>query len=162
MSKELPQKVALTAFATLCEGSAGIQSAPLRSKPAHATVAVYNDGSRDVGCGYLNKETGNCMGNTTKDVLCIQLFPGTQDTKNITPGLESQTEAKEYTGRQYSTHATTVDGRRVGLWRGEDNKTHAEFLPDNHRGTFRRELVDPIGPNSPYWNELHPQDDSNN
>jgi hypothetical protein len=77
------RKHVTAAFPMLCEGAGQINK--LKGKAAHASITVYSDGSRDVGCGYFNRKDNTCLATTFGDAKCIQLFPGKQENVIFIP-----------------------------------------------------------------------------
>jgi hypothetical protein len=70
----------LKAFASLtfrCEGVSAILVAPLLEKGrAGVSVTVYEDGLRELGCSYLNKDTHECMADEEGATRrCVHLYP---------------------------------------------------------------------------------------
>lgn len=63
-----------------CEGIAKDKVAPLHDRPAHPDITIYKDGSREVGCPYLDPDSGNCQAallssGLDDELKCIRLFP---------------------------------------------------------------------------------------
>lgn len=91
MAKEIS---AISAFTIPCEGASNNNKiAPLKNNPANPSITVFSNGTRDVGCPYLDPLKGKCLAAT--DILsCIQLFPRRGDksearTFGLTPGQRS-------------------------------------------------------------------------
>lgn len=80
----------ISAFPMQCEGAKG---APLREVPANISVTIFNDGIREVGCGYLNRENSMCE--AAPDNLCIQLFPSRRVELKTTSIEEATTLAAD-------------------------------------------------------------------
>ena len=68
-------KEAISSFGVPCEGVSKIRMTPLVDKPAHPTITVYTDGSREVGCPYLDGQI--CRADPVVEYLspCVQLSP---------------------------------------------------------------------------------------
>ncbi len=67
------EREVISAFPIHCEGVSRTERAPLRPSPTEASVTVFKDGSREVGCPYLI--SNKCMAGSEPLLRCIQLFP---------------------------------------------------------------------------------------
>lgn len=69
------------AYPIRCVGVSKEELAPLKDRPAEASVTIYADGSRDVGCPFLGIKDGMCQSGAKPDketrTSCIHLFPAT-------------------------------------------------------------------------------------
>jgi hypothetical protein len=77
MSSENRKRKAIGSCTLRCEGVSTTEIAPLLERGrAGVSLTVYEDGLREVGCAYLNKESHACMaegeGATRR---CVHLYP---------------------------------------------------------------------------------------
>lgn len=129
------------AFPTLCEGAS--VSPQLIKKPAHATITVLSNGSREVGCAYLNRTDGTC--NASVNEKCVQLFPGKQMDVLILPKKASTIAQETLSNIQTGENSVIkppplgVRGRR----RISDSDTHEQKA---------------VGPEEPKSGRTYPDD----
>ncbi len=126
------EKHTTAAFPTLCEGVGRDGNVPLRYKPAHATVTVYSDGSRDVGCGFLNRTDGSCKAAMdATNTACIQLFPGEQARLILPQRFSFPKTIAEGTTYQATVRSEPLDGPPPGkilIKPSEENRKRGEPL----------------------------------
>jgi len=77
MSSEKRTRKVIASFTFRCEGVSTTEIAPLlKLGRAGVSMTVYEDGLRELGCAYLNKENHACMaedeGATRR---CVHLYP---------------------------------------------------------------------------------------
>lgn len=90
----MDEKEVSNGFLINCEGVIPKKGnlAPLVEHPTQATVTIYKDGSRDIGCPYLIRPYGTCSAMQLdeswhpnyKKSKCIHLFP-VDSTKTKVP-----------------------------------------------------------------------------
>lgn len=95
------EAIVVNAFAVSCEGVAQNVVAPLVDNPANPSITVYQDGSRNVGCPYLNSN-GDCITALLAEHLrCVQLFPISDKKLEEQNGILNQStlEDRLFSGR---------------------------------------------------------------
>ena len=81
----MTEKEIFNAFPINCEGVITKENAPspLAEHPTQATITIYKDGSRNVGCPYLIQPWGTCRAAHLDEswhpnyekTKCVHLFP---------------------------------------------------------------------------------------
>jgi hypothetical protein len=77
MSSENRKRKVIASYTFRCEGVSTTETPPLLERGrAGVSLTVYEDGLREIGCAYLNKENHECMaegeGATRR---CVHLYP---------------------------------------------------------------------------------------
>jgi hypothetical protein len=77
MSTDNRKRKAIASFTFRCEGVSTTEIAPLLERGrAGVSMTVYEDGRRELGCAYLNKENHECMAeNEGATRRCVHLYP---------------------------------------------------------------------------------------
>ena len=91
MSSENRKRKAIASCTLRCEGASTNQNPPLLERGrAGVSVTVYEDGLREIGCAYLNKESHACMaegeGATRR---CVHLYPVRARSVNIEQTIQN-------------------------------------------------------------------------
>ena len=77
MSTENRKRKAIASFTFRCEGVSTTETPPLLERGrAGVSLTVYEDGLREIGCAYLNKENHECMAEAKEATRrCVHLYP---------------------------------------------------------------------------------------
>jgi hypothetical protein len=77
MSSEKRTRKVIASFTFPCEGVSTTEIAPLlKLGRAGVSMTVYEDGRRELGCAYLNKESHDCMADEEGATRrCVHLYP---------------------------------------------------------------------------------------
>jgi hypothetical protein len=77
MSVEKRRQKAIGSITFRCEGVSTNLTPPLLERGrAGVSLTVYEDGLREIGCAYLNKESHECMaGEEGATRRCVHLYP---------------------------------------------------------------------------------------
>jgi hypothetical protein len=77
MSSENRKRNAIASITFRCEGVSTTMNPPLLERGrAGISLTVYEDGRREVGCSYLNKDNHECMADVEGATRrCVHLYP---------------------------------------------------------------------------------------